>query len=379
MFRERGDILAALAEGRDSDSYHIEPVIEILPEFALRRQTVDIPIRGRNDARLDGNVPGAAEPPRAAFLQHPQQFHLKRQGHVADFVQEERALPRQLEEARLARVGAGKGALFMAEELAFEEFGVHAADVDRHKGLRRGSGRRVDLPRHDLLARPAFPRDEHGALRRSDARDERPHRFDGARTADQPRGPRFRPRLRFERVVALAVGHRRPYLPDQLVRVEGLDEIIVGSRLYRANGVGNLAQGGDHDDGRPYPLGHDPFQERLAAHARHAKVEDDGVEGLREKFTLAFEAVGGGRHLDAFESEELLDGIADILLIVDDEHLHGFSSFTPPWRAPSWRGSSKRARVPPPSRAASSMRPPAADAKRSQIARPMPVPLLFVV
>ena len=63
----------------------------------------------------------AAEALEFALLQDAQQLHLHGGGHVADFVEEERAFVGQLEFSGLARSGAGEGALFVAEKLAFEQ------------------------------------------------------------------------------------------------------------------------------------------------------------------------------------------------------------------------------------------------------------------
>ena len=55
------------------------------------------------------------------LFQHPQQLGLQHQRDFADFVQEQRAFVGQLEDAAFLRAGVGEGALFVAEQLAFEQ------------------------------------------------------------------------------------------------------------------------------------------------------------------------------------------------------------------------------------------------------------------
>ena len=56
-----------------------------------------------------------------ALLQRAQQLGLQRQRHRRDFVDEERALVRQLEPADARRHGAGERALHVAEQLGFDQ------------------------------------------------------------------------------------------------------------------------------------------------------------------------------------------------------------------------------------------------------------------
>ena len=56
-----------------------------------------------------------------ALLEDAEQLHLHGRGDVADLVEEERALVRELDAPRLARGRAREGALLVAEELALEQ------------------------------------------------------------------------------------------------------------------------------------------------------------------------------------------------------------------------------------------------------------------
>jgi hypothetical protein len=87
-----GDALAAVSERRQVDDEAAEPDVEVLPEPALRDDCSKVPIGGRHDARADLDRALAAHPPDLAFLQGAQQLRLQRCRHLADLVEEERAL-----------------------------------------------------------------------------------------------------------------------------------------------------------------------------------------------------------------------------------------------------------------------------------------------
>jgi len=69
-------------------------------------------------------------------------------------------------------MGPGKGAFLMAEDLALQEVLRGGAAVDGHKWALVSCAAPVDRPRHQLLARAAFPDDEDEEALRVLARPE---------------------------------------------------------------------------------------------------------------------------------------------------------------------------------------------------------------
>ena len=114
-----GDVFLSVAQRRDLDAEDIKPIEKIGTELALLDQLFQILVGGGDAAEvhLDGLV--AAHAGDFALLQYAQQVGLGLQGNVADFVQENRSALGNFELAFLAVLGAGEGALFMPEELAF--------------------------------------------------------------------------------------------------------------------------------------------------------------------------------------------------------------------------------------------------------------------
>ena len=96
-------------------------------------------------------------------------FTCSGQRHVADLVEEERALVGGDEEAALVGDGAGERALGVAEELALEQRLGDRAAVDRDEGLVRARARAVDRAREQLLAGAALALDQDARVARGHA------------------------------------------------------------------------------------------------------------------------------------------------------------------------------------------------------------------
>ena len=77
-------------------------------------------MRRRDQAHIDPPGLGAADPFKAAVLNHSQQLHLRRQGNVSDFVEEQSALIGQFKAAFARCSSSGVGPLFVAEQLIFD-------------------------------------------------------------------------------------------------------------------------------------------------------------------------------------------------------------------------------------------------------------------
>ena len=117
----RLDIVPALAQRRQLDRKNVEPVIKILAEFSFLRRLLQIPVGGGDHADIDFLRPRAAHGLKLPFLKHAQQLHLKLHRQLADFVEKDRAAVGEGKAAFALLCRAGEGALFMAEQLAFDQ------------------------------------------------------------------------------------------------------------------------------------------------------------------------------------------------------------------------------------------------------------------
>ena len=94
----------------------------------------------------------AADALELALLQHAQQLRLQARRHVANLVEEQRALVGQLEAAELALDRAGERALLVPEQLGLEQRLGSAPQLTLTNGPLRALRARVDRARHQLLA-----------------------------------------------------------------------------------------------------------------------------------------------------------------------------------------------------------------------------------
>ena len=95
-------VFQPLAQRRDVDPQHVEPVVEVLAEGALGDLFQQVPL-GRGDdphVGLDGR--GAADALEDLLLDGPQQLRLLLQGDVVDVVEVERSAFGQVEAALAA-------------------------------------------------------------------------------------------------------------------------------------------------------------------------------------------------------------------------------------------------------------------------------------
>ena len=108
---------------------------------------------------MDGLL--AADTVEFLLLQGPQQLHLHVLIHLADFIEEDRALVRKLELAELALHSAGKGTLLVTKKLRFQQCGGNRSAVHADEGSVPPLARIVNAFGYKFLAGAALPADEH--------------------------------------------------------------------------------------------------------------------------------------------------------------------------------------------------------------------------
>ena len=100
-----------------------------------------------------------------AILQYPQEFGLEFERQFGDFVEKDGAAAGCDKETPFVVIGAGKSALDMAKEFAFEERADQGAAVDRHEWFAHASAFVVQCPRDQFFAGAALARDQHRGVR----------------------------------------------------------------------------------------------------------------------------------------------------------------------------------------------------------------------
>ncbi|MDT4845116.1 hypothetical protein FQZ97_790940 [compost metagenome] len=157
-------IFDTLAQRRHFDGEHIQAVIQIFAEAALLDHPFQVLVGRRDDSHIGALRLVATDTLEGALLQYAQQLDLHRQWHIANFIEEQGTAVGQLEAPGAAGDGAGKRALLMAEQLAFQQLGGNRATVDRHERRFAALGVVVQVARHHFLAGTRFPEDQHARL-----------------------------------------------------------------------------------------------------------------------------------------------------------------------------------------------------------------------
>ena len=98
---QQGQILGPLAQRRQMQRHDVQTIVEIRTERAVSHRLLEIAIGGRDDPHVDVDALLAADTHELALLDHPQELRLQRRRELADLVQEDRALIRELELAEL--------------------------------------------------------------------------------------------------------------------------------------------------------------------------------------------------------------------------------------------------------------------------------------
>src|SRR5207244_10341740 len=138
---------------RDLNAHDVQAIKQIFAKLLRRDRLLQRFVgRGDNaDIRLDRLV--AANALERSGLQHAQNLRLRRQRHVADFVEKNRAFVALLELADALGGGASERSLFVAEQLAFQQIFRNRGAVDRQERLGAAPAVMVNRARDQLLAR----------------------------------------------------------------------------------------------------------------------------------------------------------------------------------------------------------------------------------
>ena len=137
-----------------------DAVIKILAEMFFAQGGGQILVGGGDEPHIhfDGII--GTQAGDLPVLQDTQQLGLHRQGHVADFIQEERASVGILKAALTVAAGVGVSALDVAEELVLQRPFIHACAVERDEALAPTAGVLVQCAGDEFLAGAVLAEDQ---------------------------------------------------------------------------------------------------------------------------------------------------------------------------------------------------------------------------
>ena len=114
--RQLLNILVSLAQCRQLNTIGLQPEEEIGTKLATLHHFFQVAIGRCHQTKIAGQLPRSPEWAKTPLLKDPQKSLLQAQGQFADFIEKEGAAVRLQHQSVTGFVGAGKGALFMAEE-----------------------------------------------------------------------------------------------------------------------------------------------------------------------------------------------------------------------------------------------------------------------
>ncbi len=97
-------------------------------------------------------------------LEDVEEFSLKGQRELANFVQEQSPFVGELEFPQLSPICTGKGPFLVAEQLGLEELSRESGAVHLYEGLMRSLGSMVDGVGHEFFACSAFASDQDSRI-----------------------------------------------------------------------------------------------------------------------------------------------------------------------------------------------------------------------
>jgi hypothetical protein len=260
-----------------------------------------------------------AHRPEGALLQHAQQLHLHRRGHLAHLVEEERSRVGLLEQAPARRDGAGERAARVPEHLALQQLVREGAAVDGQEAA-AARGALVQRLGDQLLPGARLARDEDGAAGRRDALDDAEDGLHALVGPDDGGTPAVA-QARAQAQVLLA----RPLqldgvgdAPQELVGVEraALLDVVEGAALDGVDRVAQLLRNRrHHDDGDLRQVLSHVLQHAVAVEPRHRDVGHHHVEGLRAELLDGLAPVARRHDLGARVAQQIGEHVAEALVV----------------------------------------------------------------
>ncbi len=173
--------------GGSSATSNAEPVEQIRPEPARRRQRRQIGIGRGDDPHIDGQGFVASNPLERAVLDRTQDFLLHGKRGRGDLVKEQGAAVRRLEPSGAAANSAGESTGLMPEQLGIQQRLRQRRAVELDEGAipaGREIGKTVG---NQLLAGAALADDQDRAIERGKARHMSQHLEEDGALADRDR------------------------------------------------------------------------------------------------------------------------------------------------------------------------------------------------
>ena len=199
----------------------------------------------RNHAHIDTDRGLPTNSKKFTLRKHAQEARLQLRRHVTDLVKKESSPISLFKQTYPTLVRPCERALFVPEQLRFQELGRYGGCVKGHKGSIGSRGVLMQRSSHQLFAGSRLPHDEHrhaGAGQPTNRAKDLLHRWCLADDAWSTRHGLPRSQTR---PLTCSFGDK----PHSLVDVERLRQILEGASLISRYRTIQIRIGGDDDDG----------------------------------------------------------------------------------------------------------------------------------
>src|SRR6266446_7750525 len=160
VVNQKRNVITAISQRRDINRKHVQTIVKITSELFFGDQLGDVGIRGRQYANIDALSASTAQALKFLLLQNSQKLGLQFERYIADLVQKERSLVRQLESSNPLGDGAGERAFLMAKQLAFEKAERNGCAIHLYKCVALARTQVVNCTGDNLLAGTRLALDE---------------------------------------------------------------------------------------------------------------------------------------------------------------------------------------------------------------------------
>jgi hypothetical protein len=203
----------------------------------------------------------------------------------------------------------------VAEQLALQELARNRGAIDGHERFAPAMAVLMNGAGDELLPRAGLARDQHGRVAVGEHADRLLHGAHGLARPDQP--------------VLVRLGARLARLaPDRKHSSEGARHILAADRFrqmiegaepHRLDRVRRGRMGGQYRDWRGIRSRADAPQDLEAVHAGHAKVEQDGVDGVRSQKVYGLRTASGKLGVITEVARGFAERLAHRRVVVDDQ------------------------------------------------------------
>ena len=319
---EQRNVLPPVAQRRKEERHDVEPPVQLLAEGTGPHHRFEVTVGRSEDAEVDRDRRGPAEPHELALLERTLELRLHGQRQITDLVHEEGARVGLLQQSAPLGDRAGERTGLVAEELALEQRLRDGRALDRHERTARTRGCGVQRACDQLLACSRLSADQDRGVRLTQALDGVEHGSHRRTLADQAteRGARVHEAAQLAVLAQRgAVRERTLDTEQQLVDLERLGDVVERTAAHRVDRRADRRVAGHQDHRSLWVRGAESLEDAESVDAGHLQIHDRDVE--RTRFESARRTVPAVERLDrvAVSLERAAHEEPHALFVVGDE------------------------------------------------------------